>query len=62
MMTGSNIGLDINLSNVDLPSTINEIGSSAFRGCLSLYRIRIPYNAYVNERAFKESPTSIERY
>lgn len=50
------------LSSVIIPSTVNEIGSSAFRQCYSLYSVRVPYNAYINERAFKESPTSITRY
>lgn len=45
------------LSHVTLPNTLTEIGSSAFRECSSLYEITIPSGAYVNERAFKESPT-----
>lgn len=40
-------------------SQLNEIGSSAFRRCASLYSIILPGKAYVNERAFKESPTSV---
>lgn len=51
-----------NLSTVNLPSTVLEIGSSAFRQCDSLYSIRIPYRTVVNERAFKESPTTVYRY
>lgn len=50
------------LSYVSIPSTINEIGSSAFRQCNSLYNVKVPYGAVINERAFKESPTSIQRY
>ena len=50
------------LSYVSIPSTVNEIGSSAFRRCYSLYKVRVPYGAVINERAFKESPTSIQRY
>lgn len=50
------------LSYVSIPSTVNEIGSSAFRQCYSLYNVRVPYGAVINERAFKESPTSIQRY
>lgn len=50
------------LSNVTIPSTVIEIGSSAFRLCDSLYNVRVPYNTIINERAFKESPTYIERY
>ena len=43
-------------------SILTEIGSSAFRLCSSLYEITIPTNTYVNERAFKESPTRVSRY
>lgn len=50
------------LSYASIPSSVIEIGSSAFRQCYSLQRVRVPYNAYINERAFKESPTTIERY
>lgn len=50
------------LSYVSIPSTITEIGSSAFRQCYSLQSVRVPYSAVINERAFKESPTYIERY
>jgi len=50
------------LNYVSIPYTINEIGSSAFRQCYSLYKVRVPYGAIINERAFKESPTSIQRY
>ncbi len=52
------------LSNVYISenSLLNEIGSSAFRMCPSLNSIKIPYGTFVNERAFKESPTSISYY
>lgn len=50
------------LNSVIIPSTVVEIGSSAFRQCYSLYSARVPYGAVVNERAFKESPTTIYRY
>lgn len=43
-------------------SKLKEIGSSAFRLCDSLYEITLPQKVYVNERAFKESPTKIYRY
>ncbi len=43
-------------------SKLTEIGSSAFRYCYALTSIKIPSNTYVNERAFKESPTIISRY
>ena len=50
------------LSRVFVPASVKEIGSSAFRRCVSLYSIRIPNGCLVNSRAFKESPTRIERY
>ena len=50
------------LSYVYVPKSVTEIGSSAFRQCYSLRSITIPRNAVVNERAFKESPTSISYY
>lgn len=43
-------------------SQLKEIGSSAFRLCDSLYEITIPKSTVVNERAFKESPTTVKRY
>lgn len=43
-------------------SQLTEIGSSAFRLCHNLYEITIPDGVYVNERAFKESPTYVKRY
>ena len=43
-------------------SRLNEIGSSAFRQCNNLYSITIPSGVYVNERAFKESPTSVKYF
>ncbi len=55
---------DTSLSEVaiGLNSKLSEIGSSAFRQCYSLENITIPANTYVNERAFKESPTNVVRY
>lgn len=55
---------DSSLSVVSISqnSKLIEIGSSAFRQCSSLYNITIPYRTYVNERAFKESPTTVNRY
>lgn len=55
---------DSNLSEVLLTSNskLNEIGSSAFRQCSSLSSITIPRTTYVNERAFKESPTDIQYF
>ena len=43
-------------------SMLSEIGSSAFRQCLNLFEITIPQSTYVNERAFKESPTRVRRF
>lgn len=51
-----------NLITVILPSTLEEIGSSAFRKCNSLYTIGVPQNTEINPKAFKESPTRVERY
>lgn len=50
---------DSSLSTVTLTenSQLKEIGSSAFRLCSNLYSITLPNGVYVNERAFKESPT-----
>ena len=54
---------DTNLSEVNISenSKLTEIGSSAFRRCSSLYSIKIPSGTIVNERAFKESPTTVLR-
>ncbi len=43
-------------------SQLHEIGSSAFRQCNNLKVIYIPLGTIVNERAFKESPTTVYRY
>lgn len=55
---------DYNLETVSISKNSNlaEIGSSAFRKCDSLSSIKIPNGTYINERAFKESPTSVSRY
>ena len=55
---------DSSLSKVSISenSKLQEIGSSAFRQCSRLNSIVIPSNTYVNERAFKESPTTVYRY
>ena len=55
---------DTSLSEVSISenSKLMEIGSSAFRQCSSLYNITIPSETSVNERAFKESPTTVNRF
>ncbi len=50
------------LSQVTVPPTVTEIGSSAFRQCNSLQQIIVPATASINERAFKESPTTVLYY
>lgn len=49
------------LMNVTVPDTVKEIGSSAFRECSNLLIIQLPENVAVNEKAFKDSPTTIEK-
>lgn len=55
---------DTSLSEVSISenSKLMEIGSSAFRQCSSLYNITIPSKTSVNERAFKESPTTVNKF
>ncbi len=48
--------------NISSNSQLEEIGSSAFRVCPNLHSIMLPPGVYVNERAFKESPTQIYYY
>lgn len=43
-------------------SQLKEIGSSAFRDCRNLKEIRLPNTTIVNQRAFKNSGTSITRF
>lgn len=43
-------------------SKLEEIGSSAFRDCDELYQITIPTGVYINDRAFKESPTRVKKF
>lgn len=45
--------------NISENSKLTEIGSSAFRKCYNLETIKLPTRVYINERAFKESPTRI---
>ena len=48
--------------NLTENSMLKEIGSSAFRNCQNLHTITIPADVSVNERAFKESPTVVQRF
>lgn len=48
--------------SISANSQLKEIGSSAFRLCDNLHQITLPQKVYVNERAFKESPTKVYRY
>lgn len=43
-------------------SRLQQIGSSAFRCCDSLWEITLPREVSVNERAFKETPVRIDYY
>jgi hypothetical protein len=52
----------LSLVNIWPASQLSEIWSSAFRMCPRLYNISIPSWTIVNERAFKESPTTIHRF
>lgn len=52
----------LSVVSISQNSKLIEIGSSAFRKCSSLYNITIPSRTYINERAFKESPTIVNRY
>lgn len=49
------------LEEVLVPDSVQEIRSSAFRECKSLKEIQLPWSTIVDERAFKDSPTEIER-
>ena len=49
------------LNYVFVPDTVTEIGSSAFRQCGSLKEIQLPDGVSVNEKAFEESPTQIQK-
>ncbi len=48
--------------NISSNSQLEEIGSSAFRNCASLKEITLPQGVSINERAFKESPTTVREY
>lgn len=50
------------LTEVWIPPSVTEIGSSAFRDCRYLSKAYVPENCMMNERAFKNSPTTITKY
>ena len=50
-----------NLSSVTIPESVKEIGSSAFRGT-SIKAVCVSRNAFINERAFKETYATITYY
>lgn len=50
-----------NLSSVTIPESVKEIGSSAFRGT-SIKAVCVSREAYINERAFKETYATITYY
>ena len=50
------------LKSAVIPSTVTEIGSSAFRRCYYLDEVAVPAGASINEKAFKESGTRVNRY
>ncbi len=58
---GSAFRNDSNLSEVVIPKSVTEIGSSAFRAT-NIQKVCISKNAYVNERAFKETYPTIVYY
>lgn len=50
------------LRTATIPESVREIGSSAFRDCTSLQEVTISRSCSVNERAFKNSGTTIYYY
>jgi len=50
------------LMEIKIPESVTEIGSSAFRDCRYLSKAYVPENCMMNERAFKNSPTTITKY
>lgn len=52
----------LNEVGISEDSSLVEIGSSAFRKCNSLQSITLKRGVSINQRAFKESPTTINYY
>lgn len=52
----------ISLTRVYVPASVRSIGPSAFRECGRMESIRIPRNASVGEKAFKDTYGEIEYY
>ena len=52
----------ISLKRVYVPASVRSIGPSAFRECGRMESIRIPKNAYIGEKAFKDTYGEIEYY
>lgn len=50
------------LTEVTIPPSVKEIRGSAFRECHNLTKATIPQDCEVADKAFKASPTEIERY
>ncbi len=50
------------LTEVTIPPSVKEIRGSAFRECHHLTKATIPQDCEVADKAFKASPTEIERY
>lgn len=50
------------LTEVTIPPSVKEIRGSAFRNCDNLNKAIIPQDCEVADKAFKDSPTEIERY
>ncbi len=50
------------LKEVYVPQAVKSIGPSAFRECSGLKQIRIPKGASIGEKAFKDTPASVDKY
>jgi hypothetical protein len=59
---GSRSFFHTDIEEVVLPPSVKEIRGSAFRECRKLKSAKIPQDCDVADRAFKDSPTKVERY
>ena len=59
---GSRSFFRTDLEEVEVPPSVKEIRGSAFRECRKLRSAKIPKDCDVAEKAFKDSPTNVERY